>query len=142
MDNKIIIADAGPLIAFGKIKRLDLITETLGTILATGFVLDECLANPAQKGAKEISEGISQKWIERCENPVVDQYKDLFDTLGAGEASAIILASQLKVGLLIDEKLGRKTAQKMNLKIIGTAGVLLLAKEKKRIEKVARLSLN
>ena len=40
---------------------------------------------------------------------------------------------------MIDEKLGRKTAQKMNLRITDTAGVLLLAKEKKIIKKIALL---
>jgi predicted nucleic acid-binding protein len=64
-------------------------------------------------------------------DPAIHQYQNIFDILGPGEATAIILASQLKAGLLIDEKLGRKAAQKMNLHIIGTAGVLLLAKEKK-----------
>lgn len=137
MVNKIIIADAGSLIAFSKIKRLSLITEILGTIIAPHFVLDECLANPAQEGAKEISAAIDKNLIVPHKNPEISHYKNLFDILGPGEASAIILASQLKFGLLIDEKLGRRTAQKMSLKIIGTAGVLLLAKEKKLIEKVS-----
>ncbi len=134
--NKIIIADAGPLIAFGKIKSLTLITKIFGKIIAPAFVLDECLVNLAQKGAKEISEAISKKLIEPYANPEMDHNQDIFDILGAGEASAIILASQLNAPILIDEKLGRKIAQKMGLKTIGTAGVLLLAKEKKLIDKV------
>lgn len=68
-----------------------------------------------------------------------NENKVLFDVLGKGEASAIILASQLKAGLLIDEKLGRKVARKMQLPIIGTAGVLLLAKEKNLILEIAPL---
>lgn len=141
MGNKIIVADAGPLIAFGKIKRLDLITNTLGKIIAPIFVLDECLANPAQEGAKEISEALDKKLIETHENPDATEYKNLFDILGTGEASAIVLALQLKTGLLIDEKLGRKAAQKMNLNIIGTAGALLIAKEKKLIKTIAPIIL-
>lgn len=134
--NKIIIADAGPLIAFGQIKRLTLIIEIFGKIIAPAFVLDECLANLAQKGAKEISEAINKKIIEPYENPNMDEYQDIFAILGKGEASAIILASQLNAPILIDEKLGRKVAEKKGLNAIGTAGVLLLAKKKKLIEKV------
>lgn len=137
--NKIIIADAGPLIAFSRIKSLSLLVETLGTVIAPISVLNECLVNPAQFGAKEISEAITKKLIKPHDNPDIQHHKDLFDMLGSGEASAIILAMQLKTGLLIDERLGRKAAIKMSLKIIGTAGVLLLAKEKKLIKKVAPL---
>lgn len=133
MTNKIIIADAGPLIAFGRIKQLSLLVETLGEIIIPSQVLNECLSNTALPGAKEISEALAHKLITSIDIHKGHPYSNLFDILGAGEASAIILASQLNAGLLIDEKLGRQTAQKMNLRIIGTAGVLVLAKEKKLI---------
>lgn len=136
MAKKIIIADAGPLISFGRIKRLSLIVDTLGTIIAPVNVLAECLSNPAQAGAKEIQQAIDQKLIISHENPETQHHKNLFEVLGVGEASSIVLADQLKLGLLIDEKLGRNTAKKMNIPIIGTAGVLLLAKENNLIEKV------
>jgi len=137
--NKIVIADAGPLIAFERTKRLSLLAETLGEIIAPRPVLKECLSNTALPGAKEISEAIEKKLITSYDDPDTHQYQNLFDILGPGEATAIILAFQLKTGLLIDEKLGRQTAQKMNLRIIGTAGVLLLAKERNLIKKIAPL---
>jgi predicted nucleic acid-binding protein len=132
--DKIIIADAGPLIAFGRIKCLSLLAETLGEIIAPRQVLNECLSDLAMPGAREISEAIEKQIVTPHEGPKNHQFQNLFDILGHGEASAIILALQLKAGLLIDEKIGRQTARKMNLRIIGTAGVLLLAKEKKLIE--------
>lgn len=49
------------------------------------------------------------------------------------------MACELHAGLLIDEKLGRNAAIKFHLSIIGTAGVLLLAKKKKLIPKIAPL---
>jgi len=99
-------------------------------------VLSECLLNPAQKGAKEISEGISKGLIKPYENPDLSDCKSLCDILGVGEASAIALGIKLNARLLIDEKLGRKVAQQFKLPVIGTAGVLMLAKEKKVIKKV------
>ena len=47
--------------------------------------------------------------------------------LGRGEAEAIMLAEKLKLPLLIDERKGRKIAEKRGIKIIGTLGVLLKA---------------
>jgi predicted nucleic acid-binding protein len=137
--DRIIIADSGPLIAFGRTKHLSLLADTLGEIIAPRQVLNECLSNTAMPGAREISRAIEKKIITPHDDPQNHQFQDLVDILGPGEAAAIILASQLKIGLLIDEKLGRQTAKKMNLNIIGTAGVLLLAKEKNLIKKIAPL---
>lgn len=139
MTDKIIIADAGPLIAFGRIKRLSLLAETLGNIIVPLSVMKECLSNNLLPGAKEISEAMEKQLIISHANPDISDYQYLFDILGPGEATAIILASQLNARLLIDEKLGRQTAQKMGLRIIGTAGVLVRAKKKNLIEKVAPL---
>jgi len=47
--------------------------------------------------------------------------------LGRGEAEAIMLAEKLKLPLLIDERKGRKIAEKRGIKIIGILGVLLKA---------------
>lgn len=48
-----------------------------------------------------------------------------------------MLASHLKAGLFIDEKLGRQVARKLDIRLIGTAGLLLLAKQKKYISEIA-----
>ena len=41
---KPVVADAGPLIAFGRIGKLDLLSQVLGRILMPKAVVDECLA--------------------------------------------------------------------------------------------------
>jgi predicted nucleic acid-binding protein len=46
------------------------------------------------------------------------------------------LAIELQTILLIDEKMARSAVRKLNLKIIGTAGVLFLAKKRKVIDAV------
>lgn len=54
---------------------------------------------------------------------------DLIADLDRGEAEAIALAQAIRADLLIiDERLGRRHAQRLGLSITGTLGVLLRAK--------------
>ena len=54
--------------------------------------------------------------------------------LDDGESEAIILADELKSDvLIIDERKGRKVAQKLGIKITGTVGVLLQAHDENMI---------
>lgn len=135
MDNKIVVADAGPLVAFGRINSLWLLSEILGLIIIPETVAAECITNTSKKGASMIQEAIDNEIIKVHEN-TRNGNQEFSDILDAGEAAAIALALKLKTGLLIDEKLGRSVAKKLKLKIIGTAGVILLAKKNKLINKV------
>lgn len=135
MDN-IIVADSSPLIAFGRIDNIALIYNTLGTIIVPEIVAQECLGNLSKPGASNIQQAINKKMIKIKTYTDGESYKELIEILGKGEAAAISLAAELQLGILIDEKLGRHVAEKMKLKIIGTGGVLLLAKQKQIIKKV------
>jgi uncharacterized protein len=60
--------------------------------------------------------------------------------LDKGEAEVIVLANGLQADLvIIDERLGREFAEYFNLKVTGTIGVLLKAKELGFIEKIKPL---
>lgn len=52
------------------------------------------------------------------------------DDLGAGEAAAISLAIAQGCGVLIDDMRGRAVAAKFKLDIVGTVGVLVLARQR------------
>lgn len=135
--NKIIIADASPLIAFCRIGKLSFISNTLGDIIIPKAVAEECLIDSSRPGANAIQKAIKENIISIYPNPMIQKHDGLLNFLGQGEAHAIVLALQLKTGLLVDDQLGRKAAKKAGLKIIGTAGVLLLAKQKKLIKKLS-----
>lgn len=139
MVKKIVIADASPLIAFGRINSISILTDTLGMVIIPEAVAIECLADTSRPGACEIQKAIQKKIIKVEANPKLEGNHDLLNILGKGEAAAINLAIKLKTGLLIDEKLGRSAAKKLNVKVIGTAGVLLLAKSNNLIDKVSPL---
>ena len=62
---------------------------------------------------------------------------ELLNTLDLGESEAIALSLELKADyLLIDEKQGRLVAVENNIKVIGTLGILLEAKNQKLINSV------
>lgn len=70
------------------------------------------------------------EWIIVDDDYEQSQYSILQVDLDPGEASAIALALRHKQFLLlIDEAKGRRVASRLNLKISGTLGVLLKAKE-------------
>ena len=132
--NKIIIADASPLIAFGGIDKLSVLFNLFGKVIVPEVVAAECLADKIRPGATAIAKAIDGKMIQIAHSTkeIVDANNELA-RLDDGEAAAVALAHSLNLPLIIDEKLGRDVAKKLGVKIIGTIGVLLLAKEKKII---------
>ena len=61
----------------------------------------------------------------------------LTELLDRGEAEAIVLAQSEEAKLLIDERKGRAVARRRGVTVIGTGGVLLLAKRADVIDQIA-----
>lgn len=125
--SKVIISDASCLIALDRINKLEILAKIFGTIVTTPEVQSE-FGNTLPG------------WISIIEAKDQVRKNDLNKLVDLGEASAISLAIE-SVGatLIIDEKKGRELALKLNLKIIGTIRVLLLAKQKGVIPKIKPL---
>ena len=57
--------------------------------------------------------------------------------LGSGERAAISLAAELKASaIILDDEPARKVAAQLKIPVIGTAGVLVLAKDRQLIASV------
>jgi len=125
----IVVSDASPLIALGRIGRLDLLREIFGTLVLPEAVWTEVVeAGTEKEGALKVAES---SWISR--QSVRDQslVNLLRHDLGAGEAEAIALARECNADfLLIDERLGRSAAKSLGLKVVGLVGVLIEARER------------
>lgn len=127
--NNIIISDTSCLIALDRIGRIDILQKVFKIVYTTKIVAEEF--------EKPLPEWISIKDVINLN--LVEQLKLLLD---AGEASAISLAIETENSILIiDEKKGRRIAQDLNLVIIGTLKVLLIAKNKGAIVSVNEVIL-
>ena len=132
-----IVADAGPLIVFGRIGELDLLPKTLGQVIVPDDVETECLRDPDRPGALAIRGALESGLLAKASDPLPPLPP--FPVLDAGESAAIRLALKLSAPVLIDEKAGRRIATNLGLTVIGSIGVLLAAKKRGHIEAVKPL---
>jgi len=133
-----IVSNASPLIGIARIDKLDLLRELYGELVIPEAVWHEVVVRGAgQPGAEQIkaSEWISQA---RVENRTLVQV--LAQDLDVGEAESIALALELQAEiLLMDERLGRQTADRLGLRYIGVIGILVQAKHKGLIDRIEPL---
>lgn len=135
---KVVVADSGPLIAIAYLELFSILPDVLGTVLVPDTVLRECLYIPSRPDAIEIQSALEKGWLHvRESNPII--VEDLPASLGDGEHAAIQMAKELNCPILIDDKLGRRYARLEGLRVIGTAGVLIKAKQSGKITLVAPL---
>lgn len=135
---RLLIADTGPLIIFARSGRLSLLRDTAKQILVTTTVRQECLARSDKPGATIILKAFEEGSLSLVDD--VDIGAALGKTpLDAGEKAAIALAlsrNDPASSLLIDEILGRGVARQYGLSVIGSAGILLVAKRRGLIDKL------
>ena len=114
----IIVSDTTPISELAKVNNLDLLPKLFGKVTITQGVFDELQVgeHPAAKLVQNLS------WLEVA---TVDNQQVV------KESEAIALAEEIGASqLLIDEKAARKVAMARKLPLIGTVGVLLLAKRR------------
>ncbi|TCO08272.1 DUF3368 domain-containing protein [Natronoflexus pectinivorans] len=131
-----VVSNTTPIISLLKINRLDLLHKLYSQIHIPFAVYQEIEAGKAKPYYKDLSEF---DWIEIL-NITDRQAVKYFLDLDAGEAEAIVLATEIGSDLIIlDEKLGRYYAKHAELKVTGTLGVLIKAKNKGLIQELKPL---
>ena len=115
-----VISNASPLIALAQIDHLDLLKQLFQTIVIPPTVAEEVAPTVA------IPDWIEQHPLSQPIDPRILQ-----SSLGPGECETIGLALEIQARLVIlDERPGRRLAQRLRLPIIGTLGMLLAGKRK------------
>jgi len=120
-----IVSNTTPIISLLKINKLELLQKLYSEINIPTAVYYEIEAGRHRTFYTDLSK---IEWINIIEIKDKQAVKYFLD-LDAGEAEAIVLATEITADLvIIDEKLGRFHAKHADLKITGTIGVLIRAK--------------
>jgi hypothetical protein len=124
-----VVADTSPLILLGRTDQLSLLRTLFGRVVVPAEVADEASRSSERPGARQVREAISQGVVvvrtPRAEPPGL---RGLAAVLDKGEAAAIALAVSLRARvILMDDLAGRRVANALGLRPLGTAGVMLLA---------------
>ena len=125
----IIVADTTPISELTKVGYLDLLPTMFGEVIIPEAVFNELKVgrHPAAVIVSELS------WLKVLTLNNSQQVKELQEkfNLDLGESEAIVLAEEIGAQqLLIDEKAARRVATEKKLPLIGTMGILLLAKRR------------
>jgi predicted nucleic acid-binding protein len=127
-----VVSNSTPLIAFARIGELDLLRRIVGHVVIPAAVWDEITGATNRAGADEVQRAA---WIEVRRPMSVGG--DLTALLDQGEAQTIALAEELgATEVLLDERAARALASARGLQIIGSAGLLVRAKERGFIDAV------
>ncbi|MBN1179247.1 MAG: DUF3368 domain-containing protein [Anaerolineae bacterium] len=133
-----VVSDASPLINLARVEQFELLAAFYGQVIIPPAVYDEVVVQgQGREGSVEIQ---NASWIDVCEPQDDLAVRVLAAELGMGEASAIILAQERQAALLlIDEIRGRRVAQQLGLKVLGTLGILARAKREGRIPSLRQI---
>lgn len=123
------LCNSGPLIALGKLNRLDLLADLYGEVRIPRAVYDEVVIQGLAWGAPEALT-VRLFW-QRHAWPVVDAPEEILSfyvppvTLDPGETEVLALARTLSAPLvLLDDEVARSEARRLGLRLRGTLGIL------------------
>jgi len=129
----IIVCDSSPIIALALCNQLELLDKLFNDILIPQEVYNE-----STKEGKEPTPIIKEWAAGKVIKVINRQNVNIFnETLDKGESEAIALYLEKSADyLLIDEKKGRKIAIENKIKVIGSIGVLIMAKRKGLLQSI------
>ena len=131
---EVVISNTSPIFYLHRLRLLGLLQELYQKIIVPRAVVAELEAGRRQ--GEDVPEIDSYEWIETrtVQSP---QILGLSTDFGSGETEVLALALEESDSLvIIDEKLARKIARLRGLRVTGTAGVLLKAKQECHIRAV------
>ena len=124
----VVVSDTSPIRAFAHVERLDVLSALFERVLIPPAVEEELLHPRTAETAVDVSRFPFIEVRQPSDRVGVERLEQELDR---GESEALTLALEVTAGaVLIDERAGRKVAQRLGLSVIGTLGTLLRAKER------------
>jgi predicted nucleic acid-binding protein len=125
------ISNASPLIQLSKIEKLPLLAQLHWRVMIPNAVYREVvLAGKERPGAEAVAGAVEEGWILRTaarEDQVLQLLREQIDE---GESEAIRLAMDNPSSVvLLDDVAARSVAIRLGLRVTGTVGLLLRAKQ-------------
>lgn len=132
-----VICNATPLINFAAINRLDILQAMFSQVVIPQAVYNETTGS-SLPGSQSVLEAIASGWLQVYTISAIPA--EIPTELDKGEREAIALALEIsEQRILLDEREARQVAQRLGLQVIGTLGILLLAKDNQVILQVQPL---
>ena len=137
MNAKLIVADAGPLIALAVGGVLPLCTTLQGGLIVPEAVLIECTADVSAPGAAIVQDmgdsGTFQIILAASLMPLDAAYAQ---GLGGGEIAVLAYAAQHALLALVDERRARQVAARLKVGIVGSGTIIAQLKHQGLIDSV------
>lgn len=127
------VANSSVLIALSTIGRLSLLRERFpdGLLIPDAVWQEVVETGRGRPGALEVG---GARWIQRHTVRDRDYVQLLCAALDTGEAEAIALARQEQADVvLLDEKEARQVARRLGMRVLGTVGLLIWARQQELI---------
>ena len=134
-----ITADAGPLIGLARAGLLGILPRLYPAVEVPPAVVEELRIAEDRPGSRALREARATGWlvIVALESP--ERVTELAHVVDRGEAEAILLAEERGSRfLLLDERRGRALARSRGVAVVGTGGVLVVAKKRGLLPNVGR----
>jgi predicted nucleic acid-binding protein len=126
------VADSSALIALSLCHALQFLDVLFEEIKVPQAVFDEVTVEDKKESIK-----LFKYLKDKIESVSIEDYVITDFSIGKGDLEAMALYKRLRADkLLIDDKRSRKLAQLNGMNIIGSLGILLIAKEKGLIEQI------
>lgn len=133
----VVVSDTSPVRALAHLRLLDVLAELFGEVFVPQAVAEELLHPPARLTGVDVR-SLPGLTVRQPDNE--ERVAELRAELDAGEAEAIALAEELRAeALLIDEAAGRNVASQLGLPVLGTLGILLIAKQRGLVREIRPL---
>jgi predicted nucleic acid-binding protein len=127
---KLIVSDASPLIVIAKTGLIPVLNGLVEEVIVPETVYAECTLDLTLPGAQAVRAAVEAGQIQARPDVVRPDADPDEGLTGLDAGAAIHLALALQCPVLMDERLGRQVARRRGLTVIGSAGLLLGAKQR------------